>query len=139
MLTRTGRCLCGAVTFEAGFGDLAYGACHCGMCRRWAGGPFFAKEAEAVRVTAGADRILAYRSSDWAERASCAACGAHLWYLLRPAGRHYVSVGALDDQSDLVLAAEIYVDHRPPGYALAGDLRRMTEAEVIAAAGMTPP
>ena len=42
-------------------------------------------------------------------------------------------MGALDDQSDLELTVEGYVDHQPKGYALAGELKRMTEAEVIAA------
>ncbi|HEU0222459.1 MAG TPA: GFA family protein [Paracoccaceae bacterium] len=133
MLTKRGHCLCGAVAFEAEVEDGQYGACHCGMCRRWAGGPFFAKETEALGVTRGADKIVSYRSSDWAERAHCAVCGSNLWYYLVPKQQHIVAIGAFDDQSDMVLAAEIYIDHKPGGYALAGNLKRMTEAEVIAA------
>ena len=38
---RTGRCLCGAVTFTCSDVD-EIDCCHCDMCRRWAGGPFFA-------------------------------------------------------------------------------------------------
>ena len=78
MIRKTGGCLCGAVKFEAEMEDLSFGACHCGMCRRWVGGPFLAKEAETVTVTDGADELNAYRSSDWAERVSCASCGSRV-------------------------------------------------------------
>jgi len=137
MIRKTGGCLCGAVKFEAEMEDLSFGACHCGMCRRWVGGPFLAKEAETVTVTDGADELNAYRSSDWAERVSCASCGSALWYHLLEPEMFAVSVGALDDVSDMTLTAEIFIDHKPAGYALAGDHKRMTEAEFMAA--FAPP
>ena len=133
---RTGRCLCGAVTFEAELGEDAYGACHCSMCRRWTGGaPLFAIQA-TVRVTAGEDRIASYRSSDWAERAFCAACGMNLWYRVSAPGPHegavHLAVGTLEDAGDLSLASEIFIDEKPAGYALAGETRKLTGAEVFA-------
>jgi len=135
MVRKTGRCLCGAVAFEAMFSDTRYGACHCGMCRRWTGGPFFARKADRLTITQGAGALLVYRSSEWAARVSCGTCGASLWYQMGEGedATRIVAVGALDDQSDMVLASEIFIDCKPAGYALAGDLKRMTEAEVIAA------
>ena len=41
-----GTCLCGAVEVVAG-DATQIGLCHCSMCRRWTGGPFFAVEPQA--------------------------------------------------------------------------------------------
>jgi hypothetical protein len=133
MIRKSGRCLCGKVTFEAEFADTTYGACHCGMCRRWAGGPLFAKHADRLTVTSGEDFTSSYKTSDWATRVHCRRCGSNLWYNLEPARIQIVSVGALDDQSDMVLTEEIYIDCKPDGYAFAGETRKLTEAEVVAA------
>jgi hypothetical protein len=134
MLTRTGRCLCGAVTFEADLADLNFSACHCGMCRRWAGGPTFSKSVDALRVLAGADRLVAYRSSDWAERVHCGTCGSSLWYRLVASDRYIPGVGTFDDQSGFLLTMEVCVDAQGSGYAFAGPTKRMTTAELFAAA-----
>lgn len=44
-------------------------------------------------------------------------------------------VGAFDDASPFELAREIFVDHKPGGYAFAGNLQRRTEAQVAEHAG----
>jgi hypothetical protein len=132
--TRTGRCLCGAVRIEADLKDHAYGACHCSICRRWSGGaPTLALEA-TVRVLEGEERIVAYRSSDWAERTFCSVCGTNLWYRVTSSdpGEVALGVGALDDGDGLTLGSEIFIDEKPAGYAFAGDRQRMTGAEVMA-------
>lgn len=38
----SGNCLCGAVQFSAKQASNHVGACHCGMCRKWGGGPLMA-------------------------------------------------------------------------------------------------
>ncbi len=37
---QTGSCLCGSVRISAINPSNKVGACHCGMCRKWGGGPF---------------------------------------------------------------------------------------------------
>jgi hypothetical protein len=39
-MERTGKCMCGAVSYTAKGVDKEIAACHCSMCRRWASGPF---------------------------------------------------------------------------------------------------
>lgn len=132
MTTTTGKCLCGAVRFTARDVETHYHACHCGMCRRWSGGaPFFAASCAGVtfETTAAVGR---YASSSWAERGFCTNCGSLLFYFLKPTGTYVMSVGVFDDPSPFRLALEIYVDHKPDGYALAGDQPRWTEAETLA-------
>jgi hypothetical protein len=127
----SGKCLCGAVRFTAENVETHHHACHCGMCRRWSGGPAFATAAEGVRFE-GEKNIVRYASSDWAERGFCKRCGSSLFYFLKPAGQYMIYVGAFDEPKDFTLAGEIYIDHKPAGYAFAGDLPKRTEAEVLA-------
>ena len=106
------------------------------MCRRWSGGsPFFASVCEGV-VFEGEDQLGRFTSSPWAQRGFCKACGTTLFYFLVPAQKYMMSVGAFDEQSQFQLVREIFVDHKPPGYAFAGDHPRWTEAETLAR--MTP-
>lgn len=37
----TGRCLCGEVEVHATQAEEQVGVCHCDMCRKWSGGPFY--------------------------------------------------------------------------------------------------
>jgi hypothetical protein len=129
----TGKCLCGTVRFTATGFKPEYHACHCGMCRRWSGGsPFFAVGCKSVTFDSGADNIGRFRSSDWAERGFCKSCGTTLFYFLKPTEQYSMSVGTFDDPALFKLASEIFIDHKPSDYALAGDRPRLTEAEVFA-------
>lgn len=132
MTQRTGRCLCGAVTFNAEQVDPGYHACHCGTCRRWCGGaPFLAADATGVVFTA-TEQLGVLQSSEWAERGFCKQCGSPLYYRLKGADGYAIGVGAFDDASDFRLAMEIFIDRKPAGYTLAGDHPRLTEAETFA-------
>lgn len=132
----SGRCLCGAVRFVAEEVKSGFDACHCGMCRRWAGGPLFTTQARNVSFE-GTESLTRYASSDWAERGFCSKCGSTLFYYLKPAKAFMMSVGAFDDQASFRLVEEIYIDGKPDGYALAGDHPRLTEAETLAKFGFS--
>jgi len=125
-----GRCLCGAVTLSMEAKRPEIHACHCRMCQRWAGSVFLEIDADPGTLKASGP-IRAFRSSDWAERASCAECGSPLWYHLTVPGTdfHAVAIGLFDDLEGFALTKEIYVDHKPDGFAFAGDHPRQTEAE----------
>lgn len=129
-MAATGRCLCGAVQFSAEQVETHFHACHCGMCRRWSGGPLFA--ALASGVTFSGEEPATYASSEWAERGFCRRCGTNLFYRFKDGGQCVLCVGAFDDPTPFKLVGEIYVDHQPPGYRFAGELERRTEAEVVA-------
>jgi hypothetical protein len=130
-MTATGKCLCGAVTFEAeGVNPHVHG-CHCSMCRGWSGGPLLAAEVGSVEFT-GESSIRRYQSSAWAERGFCGECGSNLFYRLKEADRYIMCTGAFDDQTLFKLVGEIYVDEKPPGYDFAGDHPRQTGEEFMA-------
>lgn len=138
-MARSGRCLCGAVSFEAAETG-GFGVCHCEQCRRWLGSAMFAVTVPeaAMRVT-GAENIRSLRSSDWASRSFCELCGSALWYRFDKgvdgAGNYEVPVGLLDDAEGLVLEREIFADQKPGCWALAGDHQRLTRDETLALYG----
>lgn len=137
----TGHCLCGAVRFEAEVARAETHCCHCDMCRRWTGSALLAVSIapDAIRFE-GEENIRRYASSDWAERAWCDRCGATLYYRLSVDGfgpRTYeMALGLFDDPDAFPMAKEIYVDRKPTAYAFAGDHRRLTGAEHLAALGL---
>lgn len=134
-MQRTGKCLCGAVRYTAELSASELAACHCGMCRRWTGGPFLSVGSSDVRWE-GEDYITTYRSSSWAERGFCSVCGSTLFYRVTAAGSHqgreHVAFGTLDDQLGFDMILEFFIDQKPEGYAFAGDRKRLTEEEVLA-------
>lgn len=135
---QTGQCLCGAVKITAAFSG-GVGACHCGQCRRWGGGPLLAVGCGPKIEIEGTDNVRRYKSSEWAERAFCGSCGSNLWYHLRPGdfsaeGEYIVSAGLFDDQDAMHFDHEVFVDGNPGWYRFAGQegRKQMTEADIMA-------
>jgi hypothetical protein len=128
-----GGCLCGAVRFAARPKAREFGACHCSMCRRWTAGPFLTVDCETAFTIEDDSSLGLYRSSDWAERGYCKACGTPLFYRLIEPGLHFVSLEAFDDKADFLFASQIFIDEKPAHYAFANETATLTGAEVFAA------
>jgi len=133
----TGGCLCGAVRYTLKSPPKSLGACHCSMCRKFSGGIELGLDVPADAITFQSEETLrVYVSSEWAERGFCTKCGSSLfWRLTAPGpmqGLFSLSAGSLDDLGDLELDQEVYIDMKPAGYALTGDHKRLTEADVMA-------
>lgn len=114
----TGGCLCGAVRFEAEDVPEEVGVCHCGQCRRWTSGPYFAVRGSNVRFE-GEENLGRHASSEWAERGFCRCCGSSLFYHMHGEPFHMLAVGAFDDQSRFRLARQVFIDEKPGFYAFA--------------------
>lgn len=138
----TGGCLCGQVRYRLAEAPVAFGACHCGMCRKFSGGVELGVQITANDLTweSGEDLIQTYASSDWAERGFCSKCGSSLFWRFTGdgplQGMFSISAGSLDSLEGLTFDTEVYIDHKPGGYAFAGERTRMTEAEVLKMAGV---
>ena len=130
-----GKCLCGAVTVSATL-NAQVEACHCGMCRRWGGGPLLAIQCGSDVQFSGKEQIGVYDSSDWAERGFCKRCGTHLFYRFKPADAYAVPAGLFERQERLNLHEQIFIDSKPGYYAFANDTPMLTEAEVLRRFGM---
>ena len=131
----TGSCLCGAVKVTANEMSTGVGACHCGMCRKWGGGPLMAVDCGQAVVFDGEDHIKVYHSSDWAERGFCSQCGSHLFYRLKGTGQTIMSAGLFEDQNGFNFDHQVFIDNKPDYYSFRQQTHDMTEAEVFAKYG----
>lgn len=107
----TGRCLCGAVTYEVRGPLRDIVVCHCVECRRWSGnaGAFAATQAEHLTVHGDALRwVESPESNLHARRAFCGECGSSLFWKARDAERTGIAAGTLDAPTGLRRAAHIY-------------------------------
>jgi hypothetical protein len=130
-LERTGGCVCGAVRFTCQLTDTGLQACHCVQCQRWTGGgPLINVHVETLTFE-DESAIGTYHASDWGERCFCSKCGSTLCWKMQGKPSRSVAVGLLDDQTELAMSEEIFVDRRPdwlPVWPAAG---QSTEAQEI--------
>ncbi len=140
MASKSGSCLCGEVEYELAEEPTSYGACHCGMCRKFSGGIEL-----GIQVPPGGvrfvptDKLAIYESSEWAERGFCMLCGSSIFWRLTAdgpmKGMFSIAAGTLDDMSGMTFDTEVYIDHKPESHSFAGERTRLTQAEVEAMVG----
>ena len=131
MTKRTGQCMCGAVAFKADTPDK-FAACYCKMCQRWASGMFAGVHTTEFEVTKGADVMTVFKSSEWATRAFCSCCGSNIYYKADEMATPAVALGTFDDTEGLINGIRYFIDMKPEGLTLKGDVKSMTEAECMA-------
>ena len=129
-----GTCLCGAVSVSVS-DQSSVSACHCGMCRRWGGGPALVVPCGTGVLIANEDAVTVFRSSEWAERGFCSNCGTHLFYRVLGSGEYFIPAGLLGDDVSLEFTEQIFIDKKPAYYDFANSTEDMTEAEVFAKFG----
>lgn len=130
--------MCGAVEFTVAGVSNDFGTCYCDACRKWASLGFMSTAADLNNMNIrNADSIQVIDSSAWADRSFCGSCGSPLWYRMKgedgKATAIYLSVGLLDDISDMSLTLELYIDKKPKSLGPAVAPKTMTEAEILAA------
>ncbi len=129
----SGHCLCGAVTVHVTAAEMKFGACHCAMCRRWAGGPLLAIDCGTQVAFDGEQHISIYDSSEWAQRGFCQQCGSHLFYRLKANQQYMMPPGLFDDIDQIKFDHQIFIDEKPDYYDFANETHNMTGEECFAA------
>ena len=132
---RTGRCQCGAVSYEIAGAGIGSGerlgaaetlyVCHCLECRRQSASAFglsLEVPKSAFRLTAGELRRFP-RDTDSGGRLACdycADCGSRLRHEAadRDAPTVTVKAGTLDSPVDIAAAIHIWTARRMPGIAI---------------------
>ena len=114
MTTRTGHCLCGAVSFTAHEMGDTFSICYCDMCQRWSGGPYrgVSVPTENLEIT-GRDHISILKTSAFAERAFCSKCGSGIWWRMFAGpytGKTSIPVGLLDSRDGLTANSVTFSD-----------------------------
>jgi len=98
----TGRCYCGATTFNTTQEPQTIAYCHCDSCRRATGGPvaaFAALDENTVTFTPNEGRKISINPG--VTRTFCSECGSSLTgrYDYLP-GQVYISIGVIDQAND---------------------------------------
>ena len=121
----TGRCLCGAVTYEVRGPLRDVLICHCVECRRWQGhvSAMTAAQREDLVLTEGRGLrwIRSPHSDARARRGFCGECGSSLFW--DAPGRETVSIaaGTLDGPTGLRSASHWYASQAGDYYAMQDD------------------
>ncbi len=124
----SGKCLCGAVAFEAARDRDTVEACHCGQCRRWSGAYWMSVNVPyaSLEFTRGEDKVGWFRSSDLARRGFCKECGSALFWQAdkHPDHRQRIAIGAgaLEAPTGVKLAEHIFVADKGDYYDIADGL-----------------
>ena len=125
---KTGNCECGAVQFQSQGPWRAVTACHCGQCRK-SSGDFWAATAvpDAALEITKSDTLVWYRSSEFAQRGFCNACGSSLFY--KRDGVDFTSIGAgcVDGASGLSIAKHIFVADKGDYYDICDGLPQVEQ------------
>jgi hypothetical protein len=135
-MTRTGHCLCGAVSYRFEGEPAAVVLCHCDDCQRHSGAAFSVNvivPRSALKID-GSPRVretTGTESGKPRERLFCGECGSPMFTILteRPEIA-IVKAGTLDDRSGLEPSAEIWsrrahdwVGSSPDRARFVGDLQ----------------
>lgn len=127
-----GRCLCGSIHISVNNLSSSLEVCHCGICRKWAGGPLFAINCGSQVTFEGEANIAIFNSSEWAERGFCKQCGTHLFYRLKQNNQFFIPAGLFDQPVDFVFDHQVFIDAKPSYYEFANQTHMLTEAEIFA-------
>ncbi|MEQ8355200.1 MAG: GFA family protein [Kiloniellaceae bacterium] len=126
MTTKTGRCLCGDVTFEYSGTENWRAYCHCESCRRNTSSPvtaFLGVPRGNCRFTGTPAKI--FESSPGVRRLFCGRCGSPMAF---DADRYpdeiHLYAASLDDPAGYVPEVHVHSAERLPWFDVKDSLRR---------------
>ena len=125
-MARTGRCLCGAVTYELTGDPMATAVCHCEHCQRQSGGAFSVNLIALPTQLDVSGELRTYTETgehddgEYVHRRFCASCGSPIVSEMIQTGLIAVKVGTLDDKSDIQPNLEAWCVDRQPWVDLPG-------------------
>lgn len=122
----TGRCLCGAVTYELG-DVMATVVCHCDHCQRQSGSAFSLNLITHTSQLTIDGELRTYvergenGDDEYVYRKFCGTCGSPIVSeLAKTDGVVAVKAGTLDDRSGVVPTVEVWCEKRQPWAVLPG-------------------
>ncbi|HEY3983118.1 MAG TPA: GFA family protein [Cedecea sp.] len=135
MLECKGSCLCGKIKFNILFPALDVIACHGNACQKWSGGIALYIASADEPDFCGESKPAIFTYSHTERRAFCPACGGSLYYHIVDKKRFLISYPSLllskNQASQLLLAAEVYIENKPPFCGLTGQYTRLTGQDFL--------
>ena len=124
-----GGCLCRAVRFRVAAPPMQSGYCHCRFCQLNSGAPVVAWAEVAIGAfayTGAAPGV--FRSSSWAQREFCQACGSFLLYREQEAPKTVsINAASFDDPSLFPPTHHVFASRRIPWFETIDDFPRYDE------------
>lgn len=113
-MTRTGHCLCGAISYRFEGEPAAVVLCHCDDCQRHSGAAFSVNVIvqRSVLEIEGTPRVhltTGTENGNPRERLFCGECGSPMFTMMtEQPSIAIIKAGTLDDRSDLMPSAEVW-------------------------------
>lgn len=122
-----GGCLCGAVRFKAEGRPINVRICHCRLCQKSTGAPFFARalfDQQALTLDGPAGR---YPSSGRLERVFCQACGTRIGSWRADGTAAGIALALFDDRNAFSPTDHIWVGEKCGWVEIADGLPQFIE------------
>jgi hypothetical protein len=122
-----GGCLCGAVRFKAEGEPINVRICHCRLCQKSMGGPFFARalfDQKALTLEGPTGR---FPSSERLERIFCRQCGTRLGTWRTNGTAAGIALALFDDRNTFSPTEHIWVSEKIDWVKVADDLPMFPE------------
>ncbi len=119
-MSKTGGCLCGAVTYRVTGPLRSVVACHCQQCRKSSGHHVAATSCARDDIEISGE-VTWYQSSDTARRGFCGICGSNLFW--DGAGVNLsIFAGTVNGPTGLQIAGHIYCADKGDYYEICDNL-----------------
>jgi hypothetical protein len=128
MTSKSGSCLCKAVTYLVEEELMPILACHCSQCAKTSGNyAAMTNCAESSLKITDTGTLAWFQSSAEARRGFCSRCGGNLFWKQNGSDVVYITAGTLDQPTGLKIAEHIFVASKSDYYDITDGLPQKTE------------